>query len=452
MSDSTKRGRNVFVEFHVLRSYAPGNMNRDDLGTPKTAMFGGVRRLRLSSQCVKRTWRVSEHFTGTLGREALGVEVLGVRTKRLPERAQAQLGGELAQDAIDGLTEVLQRIGRKDAPSKDDEKTTAHLLFLTHEEIAEVAAFAKKNKGELAKLGALANAQRAADAAPAADNEDSEEDAAEEPKAKGAKSAKGAKGKGKGKKTDSGTERQSITDAMLAALTKHLHESAPRNAVDVALFGRFVTSTEFKSVDAAMQVAHALGTQKVDLEYDYFTAVDDLKPKGEDAGAGHLGETEFAQSVLYQYAVCDWRSLLANLEGYEGEATRIAAQSMRAVALAACRSVPRGKENGTAPQNPADYLEIVVRRDAPMSLANAFLQPVRAIEDTDSGDVMDQSIHRLRGLATKYQAAYSTSGDVIARLVLSMRDLQARDAKDVTEFATLDEIAKRVASVLEAEA
>src|SRR5262245_58053625 len=56
--------RNVFVEFHALTSHAPSNLNRDDLGTPKTAVFGGVRRLRISSQCLKRTWRTSEWFKG----------------------------------------------------------------------------------------------------------------------------------------------------------------------------------------------------------------------------------------------------------------------------------------------------------------------------------------------------------------------------------------------------
>lgn len=422
---------NVFVEFHVLRSHAPGNMNRDEMGTPKTAQFGGVRRLRLSSQCVKRTWRTSEWFRGVLGREQLKLDVLGTRTKRLPALVRKELSESFDALPLDGLDEVLQRIGRNSAPSKEEEKTTAHLLFLTSEEIAAVREFAKKNKNDLAKLAKLT-----ADAKASEEPKEGEPEA--KPKKKGGKSAKA-----------DGSAHTELLEALQKALKAHLEESAPRNAVDVALFGRFVTSDEFRTVDAAMQVAHALGTQKVELEYDYFSAVDDEKQPGEDAGAAHIGESEFAQSVLYQYAVCDWRALLGNLDGYAEDAKRVAAQSMRAIALAASRAVPSGKQNGTAPQNPADYIEIVLRRDAPISLANAFLRPVSA-KDGEDRDVMDLSIHRLRELAAKYHQAYSSDGDVLGRYVLSVRDLHALAAGE-QRFTSLDALASALAATLEAQ-
>lgn len=437
MSDSKSgsngsKARNVFVEFHVLRSHAPGNMNRDDLGTPKTAQFGGVRRLRVSSQCVKRTWRTSEWFQGVLGREQLGLDVLGVRTKRLPSMVRKELGDALDGQALDGLDEVLQRIGRSGAPSKEEEKTTAHLLFLTSEEVVAVREFAKKNKADLGKLAKLTAEAKSADEAKEGEPE-------AKPKKKSAKASKG-----------DATAHGELLETLQRAFKAHMQESAPRNAVDVALFGRFVTSDEFRTVDAAMQVAHALGTQKVELEYDYFSAVDDKKEPGDDAGAGHIGESEFAQSVLYQYAVCDWRALLANLDGYADDAKRVAAQSMRALALAASRAVPSGKKNGTAPQNPADYVEVVLRRDAPISLANAFLRPVGA-KDGDERDVMDHSIHRMRELAAKYQEAYSHDADVIGRFVLSVRDLSAPN-KGESRFASLDALAGALAKALEGEA
>jgi CRISPR system Cascade subunit CasC len=441
---SASHGRNVFIEFHVLRSFAPGNMNRDELGTPKTAVFGGVRRLRVSSQCVKRTWRMSEWFRGELAREVLGIELLGVRTKRLPLIVRQEIGASLGEEALTGLEELLQRIGRKGASSKEEDQTTAHLLFLTREEIDAVQEFAKKQKKELEQLAKLVKSSKGGNDAntdTSLGSGESDEAHGEgldsvqskpgdttldpsdgEPSTKGKR--KGSRGRKKGAKADDGKEEETLLKSLQSALKKHLAESAPRNAVDVALFGRFVTSDEFKRVDAAMQVAHAIGTQKVELEYDYFTAVDDLKPKDEDAGAGHLGETEFAQSVLYQYAVCDWKALLENLKGYGEKSKEVAARAMKAIALAATRAVPVGKKNSTAPQNPADYVEIIVRRDAPISLANAFLKPV-SVRDGDDRDVMDLSIERLRTLRAAYHRAYSKDDDVLGRFVLSLRELHA---------------------------
>ncbi len=65
-----------FIQLHLLTSYPPSNLNRDDLGRPKTARMGGFDRLRVSSQSLKRTWRVSELF------EEAMADHIGIRTKR----------------------------------------------------------------------------------------------------------------------------------------------------------------------------------------------------------------------------------------------------------------------------------------------------------------------------------------------------------------------------------
>ncbi|HEX7602758.1 MAG TPA: type I-E CRISPR-associated protein Cas7/Cse4/CasC, partial [Polyangiaceae bacterium] len=90
------------------------------------------------------------------------------------------------------------------------------------------------------------------------------------------------------------------------------------------------------------------------------------------------------------------------------------------------------KRNGTAPHTPADFLEVVVRRDAPVSLANAFLKPVRPRAEAD---VMDVSIAALRTQAMKYDAAYGDAG-VVARYRLCLRE--SEDAKPThTSLAAL---------------
>jgi len=74
-----------FIQLHLLTSYAPSNLNRDDLGRPKTAKMGGFERLRVSSQSLKRNWRISELF-----QEALAGHI-GTRTKRLGIEINAKL-------------------------------------------------------------------------------------------------------------------------------------------------------------------------------------------------------------------------------------------------------------------------------------------------------------------------------------------------------------------------
>ncbi len=423
MSDqvSQRAPRNVFVEFHALVSHAPSNLNRDDLGSPKSATFGGVRRLRISSQCLKREWRMSEWFRG-----AVAEDRLGVRTNTAPQLVLDALAAEnvLGQAAQRGLLALFASLGKKtkseaddDDDAADDESEaspasestsaptdvpsaekaeTAHLLFLTKDEIEALKAFAREEVKELEKVYT-------------------------------------AKPNKAGKPTPPKLEPEAVKK-LRGKLKKYLAEHCVRNAVDVALFGRFLTSDEFAECDAAMQVAHALGTEPADITYDYFTAVDD-RTKG--AGAGHLGETELAASVFYKYAVCDVRSLAASLtrkadgEPVSKEDRELAATALGAMAQAIARVVPAGKKNSTAPQSPADYLEVVVRRNAPISLVNAFLRPV-----TPPGgerDVMDESIKRLRQHAERYEKGYSEPGDVMGRFVLSFRDLSSMPEHGVTQ-------------------
>lgn len=66
----------IYVDFHVIQTVPPSCVNRDDTGSPKTALYGGVRRARVSSQSWKRAMR--EMFC-----EDLNEKDLGIRTKRV---------------------------------------------------------------------------------------------------------------------------------------------------------------------------------------------------------------------------------------------------------------------------------------------------------------------------------------------------------------------------------
>lgn len=408
----------TFIEMHALRAFPPSNLNRDDLGTPKTAVFGGSRRLRISSQCLKRTWRMSEHFRG-----AFAEDQLGIRTDRLPDQVLKAVGDSLDEVAKDGLLALLGSIGRKGAKAtsdededaddgkasdaKDDEADgketrTAHLLFLSRQEIEAVGSFATERKDALSKVF-------------------------------------------KKKKPDAEAIKK-----LRDQLKEYLQAKTSKNAVDVGLFGRFVTSDEFDTVDGALQVAHAIGTQKIEVEYDYFTAVDDL---GEGTGAGHLGESEFASSVLYLYACCDLGQLEHNLGARttdgrisDGEAVKLARKSLPALVRAIAEATPRGKKNGTAPHTPAEYVEVVVRRGAPLSFANAFSKPVVGAEE--DGDVMAASIARFAQHRDRMEVAYGRDKDAVARFILCLRDI--RDAApNGNEVKSIDELAKKLGERLD---
>ena len=404
----------AFVEMHALRSFPPGNLNRDDLGSPKTAVFGGVRRLRVSSQCLKRTWRWSEYFRG-----AFAEDELGIRTSHLPAEVFAALDTSFDEGAREGLSALLQTIGRKEAkaaPAGEDDalsrekseeeeppEQTAHLLFLSRQEIESVVEFAKANKDALAKA---------------------------------VRAKKGA---------------TTAIESLRKALEKYLVEHTSENAVDVGLFGRFLTSNEFDTVEGALQVAHGLGTQKVEVEYDFFTAVDDLS---EDPGAGHLGETEFASSVLYLYACCDLAQLEQNLgarsangRAVDEEARTLARKSLPAVVRAMAEATPRGKQTGTAPHTPAEYVEVVVRHGTPLSFANAFSKPVDGREH--ASDVMAASIVRLAEHRDRIEKAYGRDRDVVARYILCLRDADAA-APAGSEVSTIGELDAKLADALKA--
>ena len=165
-------------------------------------------------------------------------------------------------------------------------------------------------------------------------------------------------------------------------------------SVDVALFGRMTTSEAFRDVEAACQVAHALSTHKVDHEFDYFTAVDDLKDgiaeEEEDSGADMLGDVEFNSACYYKYLSVDVDGVVDNLTGIAAgrkeipsdelaDARALAWRAVVAMLRAAVLTTPTGKQNTfAAHQLPAAVLIEMRPVRLPVSYANAFVEPARA--------------------------------------------------------------------------
>ncbi len=384
------------LELHIIQNFAPACLNRDDVNAPKDCEFGGYRRARISSQCLKRAIRVYWDQRGLLN---------GNRAKRtrLIVDHVAQKVSELGRPLDEAKDLVEFALAQCDLATRNGK--SEYLLFVGDQAIAALA-------------GAVAGHWDALAAGRAAQDEDPE----------------GRAGK-KGKK---GEATATVPPEVRRALEVLFDGTA---AADIALFGRMIADKPAENVDAACQVAHAISTHQVSMEMDYYTAVDDLQPH-EDTGAGMLGYTEFNSACYYRYSLVDYQQLVRNLGGD----AELAAETIRAYLTAAVNSIPSGKQNTTAAHNPPTFVLAVVRDGgAPWSLANAFERPVRPGPREEDG-LVRRSIERLDGYWGKLTRAYGDQG-VKALATLCLEDASLANL-GATVVQSLVELIDRVEGAL----
>lgn len=314
----------MFIELHILQNFAPSNLNRDDTGNPKDTDFGGVRRARISSQCIKRAIRREPIF----GR-VTGVE-LADRTKWITRLIAAPLteAGKDKKMAFAVAEAFANELGvGTEKDKKTEQPKSKVLIYLSKSEIAEIVAALQEKWDEIVST----------------------------------------------LKEGKSPALKPIVNEWAKALKNRT--SAP----DIALFGRMLAENPDLNLDAACQVAHAISTHRVSMDLDYYTAVDDLQ-QDDETGAGMIGVTAFDSATYYRYARIDWEQLVKNLDGDKA----LAKKTVEGFLRAAITAVPTGKQNSFAAQNPPDFLLGVTRQDgAAWSLANAFETPVKA--DRDGG-------------------------------------------------------------------
>jgi CRISPR system Cascade subunit CasC len=348
------------IETHLLQNFSPSNLNRDDTGSPKDAEFGGFRRARISSQCMKRAVRryFQEH-------DLLPAAHRGIRTKRLLEHARERLKKTGRDEAgIDrAITNALAGGGFK----LDDKNLTQYLLFLGEGEITRFVALVDKHFEPLTK-----EAEKT-DEAPG--------------------------GKKKSAKQQKAAAKDAIPDEVRKAMPTLLDGG---KAADLGLFGRMLADLPEKNVDAACQVAHAVSTNKIhSMEMDYYTAVDDIN--NDNPGADMIGTVEFNSACFYRYANLDLGQLDKNLQG-DGELVRTTAA---AFLTAFIHAIPTGKQNCFAAHNPPSLVFAVVRDAPPVSLANAFVKPVAPGRD---GDLIALSIQAMDDYYGRLVHMYGVGG------------------------------------------
>ncbi len=261
-----------FLQLHLLTAYPPSNLNRDDLGRPKTAIMGGAQRLRVSSQSLKRAWRTSDVFKGALSGH------LGVRTKEMGKEIYRKMveKGIKEKDALSWSMEMAGVFGKL---KKEDKKNKDPLHVV---EIEQLAHFSPEEQAAIDSLIETLVAR------------------------------------------GSGPEKEDLN-----LLRKE------NSAADIALFGRMLADSPANRVEAAAQVAHAVTVHQISVEDDFFTAVDDLNAGVEDMGAGHMGETEFSSGLFYHYICVDRELLKSNLGSDQALSEKTLAALVEAAATVA---------------------------------------------------------------------------------------------------------------------
>ena len=142
-------------------------------------------------------------------------------------------------------------------------------------------------------------------------------------------------------------------------------------STDILLFGRMFASDHSLNYDAACQVAHAISVNETRMEYDYFTAVDDI-PDDNDSGSAFLDTKQYTDPILYRYANVNLSETSELIKYDKSHAAETAKKFIQAFLL----SMPTGSMNGYANATLPDYVVITLRDDMPVSFAPAFIKVV----------------------------------------------------------------------------
>ena len=382
-----------FIQIHSLHTYPAALINRDDAGLAKRLPLGNTTRTRISSQCLKRHWRMADD---PFALSMLNVP-MAIRTRGALERIRSlimehNIAEPLAQAAAEALRDggLVDKAGK--AIKGEDALKTGQAVLMGKAEMDYLAS----------RCVTLAQAHP--------------------------------------------TET-----ALKAAVLKLLKDEKANiqalklgSGLESALFGRMVTSDVLASRDAAVYVAHSFTVHAAQVENDYFTVVDDLlREAGEISSAG-IFDTELASGLYYGYVVVDVRQLFANLEGEDIQAcfADTTAPQKRALAAKVVEHLlhliatvsPGAKRGSTAPFDWAKFLLVEAGDWQPRSLASAFHDAL-PLADKDERPIRQRAIARLHDEIAKMDDAY---GALLARRVMALDPVEIPKAQrlNLNDLAT----------------
>ncbi len=306
-----------FLQVHTLTSYTAALLNRDDSGLAKRLPYGGALRTRISSQCLKRHWRIADDPHAL---DRIDGATAAFRSRELVTRKViGPLRDDFSEDVVAALEAEFQLAVYGE---KGGDRKSRQTLLLGEPELT----WLKTQAEDLAQ-------QASGDAKAAAD-----------------------------------TARKWRKDFQANIKTMRDSASLPAGLVS-ALFGRMITSDPEANITAPVHVAHAFTVHEEEPESDYFTAVDDL---GEDEpGADTIQETELTSGLFYGYVAVDLSGLATNLGGD----TAMAGQVLRNLVYLIAEVSPGAKLGSTAPYGRAALMLLEAGDRQPRSLAEAYRTP-----------------------------------------------------------------------------
>lgn len=383
-----------FIQIHTLHTYPAALLNRDDAGLAKRLPLGNAMRTRISSQCLKRHWRIAEdRFALSALDVPMAIRSRGTLELIRQRIMEADVSEPLAQAAVEAMRNagLVDRAGRERAG--EEALKTGQAVLMGKAEIDYLVDRCTTLAKDAADEGAL----RAAVA------------------------------------------------KMLKDEKKNIEALKHGSGLESALFGRMVTSDVLASRDAAVYVAHAFTVHAAQVENDYFTVVDDLNVESGELGSAGIFDTELASGLYYGYVVVDVPQLVENLEAIER--TRCFAESTppdkRALAgkvvehllhLIATVS-PGAKRGSTAPFDWAKFVLVEAGDWQPRSLAGAFHDALPTETQDGAPPIRQRAIDRLSDEIGKMDAAY---GAPLARrfMALDAVEIPRAERLDLNALAT----------------
>ncbi len=311
------------IELHILQSFPVSCLNRDDVGAPKTAIFGGAMRARISSQCLKRAIRLH-------AKELCPDLFAGERSKLIvgPIAKAAEQHGVQSEKALDLSKKFCDELATFDKSAFDKKGIlkVKTLMFLSPAERKEIGK-------ELAAI------------------------------------------------VEQSKDAKALEKRIKSAASK-VQEAKLKDAADIALFGRMVATDHSLTLEGAAMFSHALSTHRADNDIDFFTAVDDRQREDptieeEDrAGSGMMGTLEFTSAVYYRYVGLNL-SLLEDADHLGALSANDRQKVVDTFVRAAALAVPSARKNSmNAHTLPGYVLGLVKDEGQPVQLVNAFEKPV----------------------------------------------------------------------------
>jgi len=367
------------IELHILQSFPVSCLNRDDVGSPKSALFGGVQRARISSQAIKRAIRLDfneSHYGSAFHTE---------RTKLAHENLAKILNNDLKDEklssrlALEALSRLVDKGGASKAKAdKRGRMNMPALIWLSPAQIQSAADAVLKNKDLILEASAL----------------DAEA------------------GKDKNKLKEAGKK---LNDA-LKPVSKAIQDAGISDAADIAMFGRMVANDPSLNVESAAMFSHPLSTHSVANEVDFYTAVDDVKnqrgetdeSESDDAGAGMMGTLEFNSATYYRYVGINVGMIFD--KDHLGPITDQEERKkvLRAFLTACLTAVPGARKNSmNAATLPFEVLGIRKSKGQPLQLINAFEEPVK----TNGKGLQATSLAAMKSHLDSLEKTWGPSGE-----------------------------------------